>query len=341
MSEIQLVKYDTARKALAEAHSVDEVKDVRDKAEAMRAYAKQANDIEFVNWAAEIKLRAERKLGELLKETERAKGGRPPEQKPLTSCQEFPTLPELGVSYKQSSRWQRIASIPEEKFERHIAEVKAKNEELTTASAYKLTKELERDKRIEAEKIARSEAIADIEIRHGDFKEVLQDIHDIDAIITDPPYPYEFINCFSELGKYASEHLKEDGFCAVYSGQYHLPEVIKRLSEYLTYVWTFCLYHASQKQIVNGVNTMCGWKPVIIFSRGNKKFRYSVYDVLISEQREKANHEWQQSGSGVKPLIEALTLPGELVVDPFAGSGTFLKVAKDLGRRAIGAEISD
>ena len=55
---------------------MDEVKDIRDKAEAMRAYAQQAGNKELQFWAAEIKLRAERRGGTLLAQMERVQGAR-------------------------------------------------------------------------------------------------------------------------------------------------------------------------------------------------------------------------------------------------------------------------
>jgi len=52
-----------------------------------------------------------------------------------------------------------------------------------------------------------------IDLRHGDFKEVLADIPDgsVDCIITDPPYPYEFIECWSDLAVFAKRVLKPNG----------------------------------------------------------------------------------------------------------------------------------
>mgnify|MGYP001564590869 FL=1 len=120
-----LAPYEAANRALEEARSIDEVKDVRDKAEALRLYAKQAGmSLEMQNKCADLKLRAERRAGEMLAEMEKNPGTvlggnivRPPS--------DIPKLADLGLSKTQSSRWQLEAREPEEAFEGWVARVKA------------------------------------------------------------------------------------------------------------------------------------------------------------------------------------------------------------------------
>ena len=54
-----------------------------------------------------------------------------------------------------------------------------------------------------------------------------------------------------------------------------------------------------------------------------------------------AINETQKPVPLVLPLIEYSCPPGGIVVDPFAGSGTTLIAARDLGRRAIGIELRE
>jgi len=137
MTENYLVRWDRAKQAIIEAHSVDELKLIRDQAEAYRYALRLAGEApEIIRKAEEIKVRAERRAGELLINTDKDMGGRPPINlsEPRTSLS--PSYTELGIDRRDAAIWQKIASIPEEKFEQYIAT----EPEITTAGALRVAK---------------------------------------------------------------------------------------------------------------------------------------------------------------------------------------------------------
>src|SRR5262249_24239 len=117
-----LMLYDAARRALVEAHSVDEVKAIHDKAAAVQEYARRAKDTEMITKATEIRMQAERRAGELLREMEKNQGAVPGKTgskgKPVLDNK--PKLADFGINKTQSSRWQKLAALPEDQFKAKI-----------------------------------------------------------------------------------------------------------------------------------------------------------------------------------------------------------------------------
>ena len=113
------VTYETAQKALAECSRVDECKNWSDKAAALASYARQARDNTLHSLALRIQARAQRRMGELLKQIPDQRGGdrggptggRPPVGETRTRAAR-----DAGLSDHQRKTALRIASVPEPDF---------------------------------------------------------------------------------------------------------------------------------------------------------------------------------------------------------------------------------
>lgn len=113
-----LVALDRAKLWLTTAGSVEDVAEVRAKAEAIRAYTVQANLGKDAEQAAcEIRIRAERRIGELLK-ADPPRPGRPSKQSGTA------TISDHGISKDESSEFQKLAAIPEPEFDETVGRLR-------------------------------------------------------------------------------------------------------------------------------------------------------------------------------------------------------------------------
>jgi hypothetical protein len=174
------------------------------------------------------------------------------------------------------------------------------------------------------------------DIRLGDFRRVLADLPDesVDLILTDPPYPAEFLPLWSDLAIFAKRVLSSSGVMAAMSGQTHLPEVYRRLGEHLPYRWTMAYLMSGAANVVHARRVSTMWKPVLVYGSTDRR----LHDVATSKAADKEYHGWGQSESGMFDLLRLLADPGATICDPFLGGGTTAVVAAAYGCHFIGAE---
>lgn len=184
-----------------------------------------------------------------------------------------------------------------------------------------------------------------VQVRHGDFRDVLGDLDGtVDAIITDPPYPREFWDLYGDLAELARRLLKPDGILAVLIGG--MPEMLDnvdfQMRRHMRPRWrgAYVTRGAAWRNHIERVSS--NWKPVLIYARPDSDeddYRNISTDVFESGGDDKTHHHWGQSESGMAAMVSVLTRPSDLLVDPFLGGGTMAVVCRELGRSFVGCDI--
>jgi len=187
-----------------------------------------------------------------------------------------------------------------------------------------------------------------VEIRRGDFREVLSDIepHTVKLILTDPPYGKEYLNLWNDLGTFAKRVLRSDGVLIAYSGQLYLPDVLRTLHAHLEWWWMCAVVHQGSgnltpldypvRKVINQ------FKPLLMFIPEDGIGIDVVFrDTITGTGPEKDKHNWQQPVEEAKHILDTFCESGDLIIDPFAGSGAFGEAARQLNMPFIGAEILD
>jgi len=182
-----------------------------------------------------------------------------------------------------------------------------------------------------------------LQLHHGDFQTVTADMpsESVDLIFTDPPYGREWLSLWDDLGLAAARLLKHDGLLVAFTGKLHFPYCMDALAANLTYHWLCSVGYEGAGRTVFGVRFWGQWRPLLVFRKGEvRKHRYA-FDFQhqpVSAAADQSLHPWAQSDFAASYYIGALSEPGDTVLDPMCGTGTFVRTAAALGRRAVGIE---
>ena len=264
-------------------------------------------------------------MGEILDKSVRRGNPKLQRSQPAT----FGKLADLGITKSESSRWQTAATLPAEKFERYVESAR----EPSTAGVLNLVREHER------EQAAANGPKAGGNIFTAPAASLWNRLTDnsVDLFFSDPPY--KEIDRYEEMAKLAANKLKDGRLCLAYAGIRFLPDVLDAMRRHLNYRWMIAVEFAGTDSMVFPLQIKNGWQAIVVFCKGKQAKHGWITDHLHSGGREKSGHKFQKTSTDIEAVIERLTEPGDLVVDPFAGSGSIPSACKKLGRNWIATEI--
>ena len=170
----------------------------------------------------------------------------------------------------------------------------------------------------------------------------------VDAIVTDPPYPREFLSCYADLRDFAVHALRPSGHLLAMSGHAWLREVMNLLhcdDDAIRYQWMLAMSPMSPSATNIGRRIKrIRWKPILWYVKPPSDIHVQMNDVIPmnGDQRDKRYHHWGQ-GVGVFDYMLHQIHAGEgtVICDPFLGGGTTAVAAVDKGCRFIGADIDE
>lgn len=181
-----------------------------------------------------------------------------------------------------------------------------------------------------------------VTILHGDWRDHREQLRGADLIFADPPYhvgiDYASYDDRVVNGRSYAHALVHD-LCELPDLVVITPGTVNLYSYPEPY--TFLVRFDRTQQSPARAAHMCKWEPVLVYGKPPCKLAWDVIETASQSERarEPLNHPVPKPIALLHPLIEAWTDELGLIADPFMGSGTTLRAAKNLGRRAIGVDI--
>jgi site-specific DNA-methyltransferase (adenine-specific) len=206
-----------------------------------------------------------------------------------------------------------------------------------------------------------------ITIYHADCREILPQIQksSIDVLLTDPPYGIRYqsrrrtragglptriladetLNVLRDVLPATDLLMKPDRHAYVFAAPMRIGEVAEAMAEY----WRVKNVLVWDKGNAGGpgdcfAGYASNWEAIVYANKGRRP-------LLGPRPRSIYRYDWQAQRDPVHPtvkpagvmrwLLAKSSAPGEVLLDPFMGSGVALQAAAELGRKAIGIELEE
>lgn len=200
---------------------------------------------------------------------------------------------------------------------------------------------------------------AGITIYHGDCREILPALDKVDLVLTDPPYGVNYKG--GQLNPYRDKLVNNDR--NVYDWVIPILFQICDGPCYIFFAGTRASYIFQAVALAKGkIHALIIWnkinatytainsqykqrhEPILYCKGANSKTLWcgptnecTVWDIPVE-----ANNQYHPTQKPVAVMKRAIrNHNSQTILDPFMGSGTTLRAAKDLGRRAIGIELEE
>ena len=186
---------------------------------------------------------------------------------------------------------------------------------------------------------------AGITIYHGDCREILPHLPPVDLVLTDPPYGVDL--------EYASYVDTEENWFALMND---VIPMLRRVGKMVIFPscqikrlgWFYgnhapdwiIAWHKGSPGHVSAIG-FNDWEPLLVYGRTKGLSMHDFLSVPNDEKMGAYGHPCPKPLRWATWLIRRACPDDGTVLEPFMGSGTTLRAAKDLGRKAIGIEIEE
>lgn len=187
-----------------------------------------------------------------------------------------------------------------------------------------------------------------ITIYHGDCRDILPHLEPVDLVLTDPPYgiahPTDYKSrkrgALAACRDYPMVHGDDQPFDPSFLLALDKPTLLfgaNYFADKLPSASGWVVWDKQRPDDLDQATAELAWTN---FVKGARVFRY-LWNGMIRHGDESLDHPTMKPSALWRWIIGLRWTPEGTILDPFMGSGTTLRAAKDLGRKAIGIEIEE